>query len=72
MDEWARDNDKGGYKKVKENVEFSQYMTDIGYHIIPVTHDEQMKYGCNGLNLGNGNLICINREPFFDSNSIDF
>jgi arginine deiminase len=62
VDEWAREGDKGPYKKVKEDVEFSKYMTELGYHIIPVTHDEQMKYGCNGLNLGNGNLICINRK----------
>jgi len=62
VDEWVLDEKDHTYKKAKENVEFSKYMTDLGYHIIPVTHAEQMAYGCNGLNLGNGNLICINRE----------
>lgn len=62
VDEWAIDAESGTYKKVKENVEFAKYITDLGYHIIPVTHDEQLHYGCNGLNLGNGNLICINKE----------
>lgn len=62
VDEWVQDKETNTYKKAQENVEFTQYLKSVGYHIIPVTHEEQMHYGCNGLNLGNGNLICINRD----------
>lgn len=65
VDEYVRENDNSPYRKVREDVEFSQYMTDNKYHIIPISQSEQLKYGCNCLNLGNGNLICINSTFFF-------
>lgn len=52
----------GKYVLVRRNVEFSQYMQDRGYKIIPVSGEEQLKYGCNVLNVGEGNIISIEKS----------
>ncbi|CAN8062886.1 unnamed protein product [Agarophyton chilense] len=52
----------GNYVLEMENVEFSQYMIDQGFTIIPITGDEQLNYGCNMLNLGNGDIISIEKK----------
>ena len=49
--------DDGKYKKSKSDVEFSQYLVDGGYKIIPVTGEEQLQYACNVVNLGNSRIL---------------
>lgn len=60
------DNNKqvviGKYHLVKKNVEFAKYITENGFHIIKVSGQEQLKYGCNALNLGNGDIISIEKN----------
>lgn len=52
VDEYVRVGPNGPYKLAKHDVEFSQYLKDEGYKIIPCTEEMQFRYGCNGLNLG--------------------
>lgn len=54
----------GQYHLVVEesNVEFSAFLILRGFTIIPVTAEEQLEYGCNVLNLGNGRLISTESE----------
>lgn len=52
----------GSYVLSRREVEFSQYIRDQGYSIITVSHEEQLNYGCNVLNLGNGNIISIEKN----------
>lgn len=54
-------------------MEFSEYLTKNGFNIIPISEKDQLQYGCNMLNLGNGTCIAVNektarqivRSPFF-------
>lgn len=66
VDEYVYTGDSSGnvgkYKKNKENIEFSKYLNDLGFHIIPITSEEQLNYGCNCLNLGNGHIITIEKH----------
>ena len=43
----------------RSNLEFSQYVRDEGYQIIPIKHEHQLAYACNVLNLGEGRLISV-------------
>lgn len=54
----------GQYQLVEKesNVEFSAFLTSRGFTIIPVTAEEQLEYGCNVLNLGNGRLVSTETE----------
>lgn len=54
----------GQYQLVEKesNVEFSTFLLSRGFTIIPVTAEEQLEYGCNVLNLGNGRLISTEAE----------
>lgn len=52
----------GKYHLHRGGIEFSQYMKEKGYRIIPVSSEEQLKYGCNVLNLGNGHVVSIERN----------
>ncbi|KAA8500005.1 Arginine deiminase [Porphyridium purpureum] len=73
VDEYRRDSPDQEYYLARENIEFSQYITEQGFNIIPVSGEDQLKYGCNVLNLGNGLIIAvhkktareISRSPFF-------
>jgi len=49
--------DDGKYTKSKSDVEFSQYLVDGGYKIIPVTGEEQLQYACNVVNLGGSRIL---------------
>lgn len=42
VDEYTRDTSTGRYSLSRENVEFSQYMKDNGYHIIPIKPEHQL------------------------------
>lgn len=46
----------------ESNVEFSAFLLSRGFTIIPVTAEEQLEYGCNVLNLGNGRLVSTETE----------
>eukprot|EP00906_Rhabdomonas_costata_P030672 RCo043365 len=59
--EFQRDH-RGVYTKVREEVEFSEYLTEKGFHIIPVSPQAQLAYGCNVLNVGNQNVIAVNAQ----------
>ncbi|KAL4439030.1 hypothetical protein ABPG77_006967 [Micractinium sp. CCAP 211/92] len=61
VDEYTRGSD-GVYVQSKQGVEFSQYMRDNGYHIIPIKPKHQLEYGCNILNLGNERIISVHME----------
>ncbi|PXF43088.1 Arginine deiminase [Gracilariopsis chorda] len=52
----------GRYILRRQDVEFSSFMRENGFTIIPVTDEEQLSYGCNILNLGNGDVISIERN----------
>lgn len=51
----------GKYVQRRKDIEFSKYVEEQGYNIIPVSGDEQLNYGCNVLNLGDGNIISIQK-----------
>ncbi|KAL0207032.1 hypothetical protein P9112_012743 [Eukaryota sp. TZLM1-RC] len=53
---------EGGYKLEREDVEFSHFLIEEGYELLYVTDEEQANYGCNHLNLGNSNLVCVNQS----------
>lgn len=52
----------GPYVLLRQDVEFSSFMKENGFTIIPVTDQEQLDYGCNVLNLGDGDVISIERK----------
>lgn len=51
----------GSYVLYRKDVEFSSFMGERGYGIIPVSGKEQLRYGCNVLNVGNENIISIEK-----------
>lgn len=51
----------GRYRVNREGVEFSQYLKENGYNVIALTREEQLEYGCNVINLGNGNIVGCNQ-----------
>lgn len=61
VDEYTRDA-FGKYKLSKQQVEFSKYMEDEGYHIIKISAKHQLLYGCNILNLGNSRIIAVHAD----------
>lgn len=72
VDEYEQGTD-GKYFMSRHDIELSQYLHDQGYSIIPVTNEHQLRYGCNCLNLGNGNILSVDpatskhlaRSPLF-------
>lgn len=42
VDEYTRDPTTKKYSLSRENIEFSQYMTDNGYHIIKIKPEHQL------------------------------
>jgi len=58
-------NAETGHKEyivTRKDVELSRYVQEEGYHIIPVTQEQQSAYGINFLNLGNGFLVCADES----------
>lgn len=55
-------NRYGNYVLHQRNVEFSSFMKQRGFHIITVSGDEQLEYGCNVLNLGGGKIVSIEKN----------
>eukprot|EP01119_Soliformovum_irregulare_P002721 TRINITY_DN1297_c0_g1_i1.p1 TRINITY_DN1297_c0_g1~~TRINITY_DN1297_c0_g1_i1.p1 ORF type:complete len:907 (-),score=155.10 TRINITY_DN1297_c0_g1_i1:52-2682(-) len=61
VDEYVQD-EAGKYILSKHDVEFSLYLRQEGWSVIPVTEEHQAQYGCNGLNLGNGKIISVDKS----------
>lgn len=74
--EYTIDSNPGRYYISQKGVEFSEYLKQEGYLIIPVTNEQQEAYGLNYLNLGNGSLISVDQSTartminskYFDGN----
>lgn len=54
--------ENGKYFVSKRQVEFSEYVKQEGYYIIPITDKQQRAYGINFLNLGNGYIISVDQS----------
>lgn len=52
----------GRYRLVRKDVEFSTYLREKGFSIIPISSEEQLNYGCNILNLGKGRIVSIEKN----------
>eukprot|EP00195_Chlamydomonas_chlamydogama_P009440 CAMPEP_0202891208 /NCGR_PEP_ID=MMETSP1392-20130828/1328_1 /ASSEMBLY_ACC=CAM_ASM_000868 /TAXON_ID=225041 /ORGANISM="Chlamydomonas chlamydogama, Strain SAG 11-48b" /LENGTH=467 /DNA_ID=CAMNT_0049574893 /DNA_START=174 /DNA_END=1577 /DNA_ORIENTATION=+ len=59
VDEYTKDPATGRYKLTKSAIEFSDFIRDEGYHIIPIKNEHQLKYACNVLNLGDSRIISV-------------
>lgn len=81
VDEYVRIS-PGTYKLERKDVEFSKYLRENGFNIIPVAPQHQLEYACNILNLGNQRIISVHpetartivRSPYFtgDVQCIDY
>lgn len=60
VDEYRRDA-TGKYFVARHDIEFLEYVEAEGYHVITLSNDMQIAYGCNGLNLGNNTLVTVDR-----------
>jgi len=47
----------------RHDVELVKYLLDNQITLIPVSEENQINYGCNGLNLGNGRILSIPLSP---------
>ncbi len=73
VDEYKLDPITRRYHCLAQDIEFSAYVQSKGYQIIPVSREEQLRYACNVLNLGNGTILSADaeasrkmvRSPFF-------
>ncbi len=52
----------GRYRLARSGVEFSAYMREAGFHIIPVPAAHQLEYACNVLNLGDQRIVAVHPE----------
>ena len=43
----------------REKVEFSQFIREEGFTIIPISEKHQLAYACNVLNLGNSRILSV-------------
>ncbi|KAJ8907554.1 hypothetical protein NDN08_007665 [Rhodosorus marinus] len=74
VDEYVLGPNSHEYEKKIEGMEFSAYLQENGFTIIPVRDKDQLQYGCNSLSLGNGRILAVNekvareivRTPNFD------
>ena len=52
VDEYGRNDETGSYELVREKVEFSRYMREQGYHIIPISGKHQLvRTACTNVHL---------------------
>jgi arginine deiminase len=50
----------GGYKKVKTDVDLQEFLEkDLGMTLIPISSDDQLKYGVNFLSVGKRKILAI-------------
>ena len=66
VDEYVReegdDTDAPLYRLTRSGIEFSRFLTDEGYHIVPISRQHQLEYACNVLNLGDSTLLSCHPE----------
>ena len=55
-------NSSGNYKLIKIYNKFEQFLKEQKYEVIKVTHLQQINYMINFLNIGNNNIISVNKE----------
>eukprot|EP00172_Hildenbrandia_rubra_P001891 Plantae.Rhodophyta-Hildenbrandia_rubra.ctg2512.p1 GENE.Plantae.Rhodophyta-Hildenbrandia_rubra.ctg2512~~Plantae.Rhodophyta-Hildenbrandia_rubra.ctg2512.p1 ORF type:complete len:407 (+),score=91.77 Plantae.Rhodophyta-Hildenbrandia_rubra.ctg2512:301-1521(+) len=60
VDEYVSDGSK--YMLKRGDIEFSKYVNGEGYEIIEIPGEDQLKYGCNVLNLGRGSIVSIEKK----------
>eukprot|EP01132_Coremiostelium_polycephalum_P007952 gene7952-9782_t len=60
VDEYKKDSN-GKYQLVQHDIEFSKYLVQQGFDLVKVTDQNQKDYGCNGLNIGNGKFIVVDK-----------
>ena len=53
---------KKRYRLARSGVEFSRFLTEEGYHIVPISRQHQLEYACNVLNLGDSTLLSCHPE----------
>jgi arginine deiminase len=46
----------------RSGVEFGAFLRSEGYHVVPVSREHSLAYGCNILNLGDSNVLCCHPE----------
>ena len=46
----------------RSGVEFSRYLRDAGFNIVPISREHSMAYGCNVLNLGDSVVLASHAE----------
>lgn len=56
----------GKYRISQRCVPFDRYLAENGYKVISVNKEQQLKYGCNCLNLGNSHIVCVNDKTARD------
>ena len=56
------DNKIGEYKLIKIYDNFYKFLEDMKFNYIKVTHQEQLKYMINFLNIGNNTVISVNKD----------
>mmetsp|Transcript_8311 Transcript_8311/g.17872 ORF Transcript_8311/g.17872 Transcript_8311/m.17872 type:complete len:471 (+) Transcript_8311:46-1458(+) len=66
VDEYTRDSSSSQYRLSREGIEFSEYVRGQGFKIIPISGADQLKYGCNVLNLGGGRIISVHKKTARD------
>ena len=55
-------NKYGEYKLIKIFDNFYQFLDEMNFKYIKITHEEQMKYMINFLNIGNNTVISVNKD----------
>eukprot|EP01064_Diplonema_japonicum_P001168 TRINITY_DN10753_c0_g1_i1.p1 TRINITY_DN10753_c0_g1~~TRINITY_DN10753_c0_g1_i1.p1 ORF type:complete len:798 (+),score=192.14 TRINITY_DN10753_c0_g1_i1:52-2445(+) len=56
--EYTQNEQTGEYEVSVEHMEFGEYLTANGWHIIPASEQMADDLGINFINMGNGQLIC--------------
>jgi arginine deiminase len=46
----------------RQGIEFSAYLREAGFHIVPLSRQASLEYGCNVLNLGDSNVLSCHAE----------
>ena len=66
-------NKVGEYKLIKIYDSFYQFLDDMGFKYIKITHEEQKQYMINFLNIGNNTVISVNKnlEKKLKDNGLD-
>lgn len=56
--EYVKNDISGQYEISVKEMEFTHYLRENKYNIIPIPADVQLVLGCNILNIGKGRIIC--------------